>query len=351
MANTIDITATRTMIEAVQDIPPLPSFLKRTFFGGGEKHFLTEEVDFDYKKGTRKMAPFVARRVGGIPMERQGFVTKSIATPRISVDRVITVDDIKKRSMGEAVYSAKKPEERALEMEAQDYTELDEAISLSEEWECRQLLFEGKIVIKGETNSGDPEEMEVDYQFTNKEALTGSDRWTDPTADLIEQGVQWRKEIVAASGISPNIWLTDSETALMAVNHPNFRKHFDTRNYNFGTIEPQIKEPLLTFFGRIPILGADLFAYDASYVDPVTGQETPFIPKHTLLFASSTMPGQMYYGAITIMESTSNFYTAALPRVPIKFFDQDACTKTLRVQSRPLPMPRNVEGWAVRKVA
>ena len=351
MANTIDITATRTMIEAVRDVPPLPTFLKRTFFGGGERHFLTEEVDFDYMKGTRKMAPFVARRVGGIPMERQGFETKSITTPRISPDRIITIDDIKKRSMGEDVYSTKKPEERALEMEAQDYTDLDEAISLTEEWECRQLLLEGKIVIKGEANSGDPEEMEVDYKFTNKEALTGSDRWTDPSAEIIEQGVQWRKEIVSTSGISPNIWLTDSETALMAVNHPNFRKHFDTRNYNFGTIEPQIKEPLLTFFGRIPILGADLYAYDATYIDPETGDETPFIPKNTLLFASSLAPGQMYYGAITYMDNASNYHTVALPRVPLKFFDQDAGTKTLRVQSRPLPMPRNVDGWAVRVVA
>jgi hypothetical protein len=170
------------MIEAVRDIPPLPSFLKRTFFGAANRTFLTEEVDMDYKKGKRVMAPFVAPLVGGIPMDREGFETKTFAVPKISPERVVSVANLRKRTMGENVYSTKTPAQRAVELQAQDYTDLDEAISLTEEWMCQQLLFNGKIIVTGEANSGNPVEFSVDYKFTNKLALTGADLWTDADA-------------------------------------------------------------------------------------------------------------------------------------------------------------------------
>ncbi len=104
MSGTVSMERTRTMIEAVHDIPPLPSFLKRTFFPG-VRTFITEEVDFDYMKGVRRMAPFVAPLVGGIPMERGGFETKSFKMPRISPELPITEENINKRSMGEPISS------------------------------------------------------------------------------------------------------------------------------------------------------------------------------------------------------------------------------------------------------
>ena len=350
MAGMISIERTRTMIEAVRDIPPLPSFLKNTFFPG-RRTFLTEEVDFDYKKGVRQMAPFVAPMVGGIPLERAGYETKTFRTPRISPERPISTDQLRKRSMGEAVYSNKTPAERAVEMQAQDYTDLDEAISLREEWMCRQLLVEGKIVVKGLANSGDSVEMQIDYGFTNKETLTGTDLWTNAASDPMEQLIEWRKEIVSGSGISPNVLLMDSRTAMTLLNNAKFIKYYDVRRYNFGTIEPEIREPLLSYYGRIPIIGSELYAYDAMFKDPDTGVETPFIPENTVLLLSTTTPGSIYYGAITYMDNAGQYHTVALERVPLVYIDTDSSVSTLRTQSRPLPMPVNVDGWAVKVVA
>ncbi|GHV50399.1 hypothetical protein FACS1894216_02530 [Synergistales bacterium] len=349
MSNSIDISATRTMIAAIRDIPPLPTFLKRTFFSGS-KTFLTEDVDFDYMKGNHRMAPFVAPKVGGIPMDREGYETKSFTAPRVAPERVITTEDVSKRSMGEAVYSLKTPAERAVEMQAEDLAFLENSIALREEWMCRQLLFNGVIDIKGQTNSGDAVEMRVDYKFTNKEALTGTDLWTNAASNPMDQLVAWRRDIVSKAGISPNVLLMSSDTAMKLVNNAKFKAYYDIDKYNFGTIQPEIREPLLTFYGRVPIIGADLYAYDASYIDPGTKAVTPFVPDGTVLFASTVTPGSIYYGAVTYMDAASNYHTAALPRVPLVLFDQDSATKTLRLTSRPLPMPLNVEGWAVRKV-
>jgi hypothetical protein len=352
MSGVISIDETRTMIEAVRDIPPLPTFLRRTFFSGGDRTFLTEKIDFDYKKGNLAMAPFVAPLVGGIPMEREGFDTRTLAIPKIAPERVITVENLKARSMGESVYSSKTPAQRALELQAEDYDYLDRAISLREEWMCRQLLMEGKIEISGEINEGPPVKFSVDYKFTNKEVLAGADAWTNSAAKPIDQLVAWRKEIVENCGIDPNVLLMRSPTAMMLINHPNFQKYYDTLRYNFGNIEPYIKEPLVTFFGRIPIAGADIYAYDASFTDPVTKQITPFIPDNYVLFASTTTKGSMYYGAVTFLaDGSGSFVTVALPRVPQVFSDTDSSARTLRLTSRPLPMPVNVDGWIVGVVA
>ena len=351
MGNMISMEQTRTMIEAVKEIPPLPSFFKRTFFSGGNKTFITEDVDFDYKKGTRRLAPFVSPVVGGIPMERDGFETKTFTAPKISPERVITTENLKKRTMGEDVYSAKTPAQRALELQAEDYNFLDESISLTEEWMCRELLIKGAILAKGYANSGNYVEYNIDYNFTNRETLTGSDVWTNTAADPIAQMVAWRRDIIADSGISPNVVLMRSETAMTLLKHPKFKESFDILRYNLGIIEPEIKEPLVTYYGRIPLIGADLYSYDATFKDPASGEETPFIPNNTVIFASTVTKGSMYYGAITIMDNAGAYHTIALPRVPVLLFDQDSAVRTLRVSSRPIPMPVNVDGWAVKVVA
>jgi hypothetical protein len=350
MSGVISIDETRTMIEAVRDTPPLPTFLRRTFFGGGNRTFLTEHIDFDYYKGNLAMAPFVAPRVGGIPMEREGFETHTLKIPKISPERVITPDNLSNRGLGEAVYSSKTPEQRAIEMQAEDYNYLDRAISLREEWMCRELLFKGAIDIDGEAESGNKVEFHVDYRFTNRIALTGSSLWTNPSAKPFEQLMEWRKDIVEKSGIDPNVLLMRSETAMMLIDHPNFLKYHDIMRYNFGKIEPVIKEPLVRLFGHLPLVGADVYTYDASYMDPVTKAMTPFVPDNEVLFVSTTTQGRMFYGAVTYMAG-KEFQTVALPRVPQVFTDDYSSVRTLRLSARPLPMPVNVDGWAVRVVA
>ena len=47
---------TREMIEAIDQTPPVRSFLQRTFFPVSQTH-VTEVVEFDVRKGKRIMAP------------------------------------------------------------------------------------------------------------------------------------------------------------------------------------------------------------------------------------------------------------------------------------------------------
>ena len=50
-----DLT-TREMMEAIDQTPPVRTFLQKTFFPGEQTH-VTEKVEFDVRKGKRIMAP------------------------------------------------------------------------------------------------------------------------------------------------------------------------------------------------------------------------------------------------------------------------------------------------------
>ena len=58
MANVLDINQTKTWIAGFEKYFQPDNFLRKTFFGEVIP-FTTESVIMDYRKGTKKMAPFV----------------------------------------------------------------------------------------------------------------------------------------------------------------------------------------------------------------------------------------------------------------------------------------------------
>ncbi len=58
----INIYETRTMLQAIEMMKPVRTFLKDTFFSNVQTH-PTEHFDVDYYKGRRKMAPFVSPKL------------------------------------------------------------------------------------------------------------------------------------------------------------------------------------------------------------------------------------------------------------------------------------------------
>ena len=76
MANEVSIYEPRTMGRVVQKLPPVRTFFRSTFFRH-EETFTTKDVDVDFRKGSRKVAPFVSRLVGGKVVPNTGYQTKT----------------------------------------------------------------------------------------------------------------------------------------------------------------------------------------------------------------------------------------------------------------------------------
>lgn len=338
----INIYDTRTMLQAINLTKPVYTFLRDTFFPNVET-FVTENVDVDYKKGKRKMAPFVAPRIGGIVMDRQSFETRTLKTPKIAPERVITIDDINKRAMGESIYSTRTPEERAQELLATDIIELDDYITRREEWMCREILFTGKVIM-----SGDGFEQEVDYKFTNSTTLSGTDLWSDTTnSDPISDLKEWRLTVIQKTGKAPNICVMASGVVDAFLANTDVRALMDLQRVALGTIEPSVQSPALTYIGKLPSLGLEIYSYDEWYIDD-EGTEQPMIPAGKLLLGSTGMNKRLY-GAVTQIQGET-FITYEGMRIPKSWVDKENEVRKLRITSRPLPAPDDVDAWYVATV-
>ncbi|WP_421663638.1 major capsid protein [Lysinibacillus telephonicus] len=348
----VNLYQTRTMLPAIENMPHVPSFLRDTFFPRVKDiTVVTEKVELDYRKGKRKMAPFVAPRVGGITVTREGFTTTQITPPRIAPERPMTIDDISSRGMGEGVYSKKTPAQRQLELTAKDLEDLGSTIDRREEWMVAQLLFEGKVVMKGfaDNNLKNYIEQEIDYGFDNFDVLSGTDLWTDPASDPYEYLRKARLEVLQKGGIAPNIVILGQDAATALLENEKIKAMFDKLNMSFGVIQPQLKSDQVTFIGKLPGLGLELYTYDDWYLDD-DGNEHPFVPADKILMGHTEV-GHFIFGAVTQMEQeTRKFVTYEATRVPKFWADVNNDVAMTRLTTRPVPQPNNVDSWLVATV-
>ncbi len=332
---------TREMIEAIDQTPPVRSFLQRTFFPGDQTH-VTERVEFDVRKGKRIMAPFVSPRKGGKVITRQGWKTNQFTTPKIAPERALTVDDISKRAIGENIYSRRTPAEREDELLAKDFTDLEESIDRRKEWMCRQILFEGKVDVVDEEEGVD---VQIDFGFSNIVVLGDDEQWSLATVNPLPTLRGLRKKIIKCTGRATDIAIFSSDVIEDFISNPFIVKSMDVLNMKNVEIKPRVIDPALTFYGRIAELDLDIYTYDEWFLND-EGEEESIIPPGTVLLGHSDGEGQIEYGLVTQMED-KKFCSYEGKLVPKVWADENSEVKKIRLTSRPLPRPFDVESWAV----
>lgn len=336
------IYTTVEMMQAVEAARPCNNFLTRTFFSAPETH-VAEKIEADVRKRGRWMAPFVSPRRGGKVMTREGFVTKYIRTPKIAPERILTTDDITTRSIGENVYSRDTPEDRADKLLAKDLLELNEYIERRKEWEARQVILEGGFDVVDKDEGLD---IHVDYGFENKEILLGSDKWSDAASDPDSILLEKKLEILKESGINPNIMIGDAQTIRLYLNNPKVQRMANILNIKDADINPRVVDDNITYYGRIATLDLDIYSFDEWFMNEDTKKEEAMIPKGTIILANSNGIGKMHYGAVTQMEE-NGFRTYEAEIVPKYIIDDKNDTETLRLTSRPVPVPDDVSSWYI----
>ena len=334
---------TREMLEAIELRNPMKTFFADTFFKIHRTH-IAEKIEIDIKKSKRKLAPFVAPRKGGEILTREGYTTTTIVTPKIAPERILTIDDITKRGLGENIYSRKSPEERAAELLAEDLRELEKAIVDRTEWIAREILFKGKIDINDNDKGID---INIDFGFENKEVLSGDILWSNSSADIIGNLKNWRRTVIKKTGVAPNICIMGSDVADIFLKNEKVIKSMDILNLKNVIIEPRVVDPALTFLGRIAELDLDIYSYDEWFIND-EGQEESMVPMGNVLLANSNGIGSIEYGAVTQIESSEGgFVTYEGEIVPKHWADVDNNIEMLRLTSRPMPLPFDVSSWFI----
>lgn len=341
----------RTMGEVIRRNPPVKTFLKSTFFRK-VKTFVTPTVDVDFKKGSRKLAPFVSRKVGGKIVPNTGYYTKTYTPPLVSPEKVTTIDNLLKRAPGESITDGLSPADRAVRKMSEDFIDLDEMITRREEWMIAQALYTGKIPIVGEGVN-----EEIDFNFTHTESLTSTKKWNAKDADIIGDLRRWRKTVQVDGFVNPNIALVADDVVDVMLNNEKFKSLLDNKRYELAVIKPRELPSGATYIGTIALLGMDIYTYNEWYLDdwsnPAKPINQPLVPDGTVALLSTDADYAFYYGEVTLMKGSdenATFVTSTGARIPDTYTKRKPARRFLQLNSAPLPVPREVDSWFVAKV-
>lgn len=350
--NEVSIYDPRTMGRVVSKLPPVHTFFRSTFFRH-EETFVTESVDVDFVKGSRKVAPFVHRVIGGKTVPNTGYETKTYKPPLVAPDKITTIDDLLKRQAGENMYSGRTPAQRAILKMSADFKELRDMIARREELMCTQSIFTGAIPIIGEGLN----EI-IDFGFTNKEKITtAAKKWSNAASDKMGDLERWHKTVQKTGFTNCDMCIMADDVATAFINDEKVQKALDVKNYNLAVIQPKQLPDGVTYIGTIHRLGMDIYTYNEWYLDdwtdpdPKKATEKPMVPNGTLVMLSSKAEYSMYYGAITLVsEITGEFRTVEGKYVPDMWAKRKPARRFLQLQSAPLPVPHDVDSWFVAEV-
>lgn len=349
----LDLSDTLTLLTIAEQSFLPQTFVRDTFFPR-MLTFPTTDVKMEYKKGGRKLAPFVSSRGGSVNTSRDGFKITRYTPPMTAPARVTTADDLSKREFGESVISSRNPAERALSLRATDMSELMDMTTRRMEWMCTQALLYGKFDAAGKSEDGKLSILDtVTYSgWTQKQTLTtASDLWTAyTTADIWGNLSDMVKTVRHNSGRQPTVAFGSMKTVECIMKNKSIQDYLlvpNANNLSLLSIVPSVVSPDVTRFAYIPMLNLSIYAYDAIYTDDA-GTEQQFIPDGYFVVG---VPGRgmQLFGSITQLDQQNNWQTYEGKNVPKVWTDNAHDVEKIRMASKGVPNPEYIDDWYTLK--
>lgn len=336
---------TYILMAIMEEVVPETFFFRDRYFPTGEGDvFAADKVLTEYRKGDRKMAAFVSERIGDIPMDRIGYEIHEFQPAFVGVSRLLTVDELKKRGFGEALYANSTPAQRAARLQRDDLKDMDLRIRRREEWMAANTMLENACFIQ-------------EYVDAKTKGKALSVKFYDGTSDHIytpakpwENFAEMRADVIAMCrqlsyrGLPVVDLLLGTDTAEGVLQFPDLRELLDK---NSGIVTGSINEQLsgytgVVLMGRINFGGfwLNLISVDETYMDD-DNKTKPYFPVDAAMVTAPNC-GHIMYGQITQIDFGSTEYTSHPGiRVPKFTLNQDEDTRKLRLASRPLAAPKN----------
>lgn len=341
----IDLFDPRDMAQMLSQQKPPRTFVRDMFFPIRTPRD-TEYIDYDVEDHVRKLAPFTNPNLAGPAVDQTGFVTSTFTPPTVSQKMVTTAEQLMKRQPGEPVYGGLSPDERASQQLGRNLASLDNMITRREEWMCCKALWDGIITILGE---GVNKQVNFNRAAGNTIALmVAARRWDASTAKIEEDLNTWKNVVLKACGVAPNVAILGGDAADAFMSNSAMHTVLDTLRADLGQIDPANLPNGATYLGRFKRAGLDVYAYNEWFVDPVTLVETPMIGAKEVMLGSTLARTELLYGACPIASGTdggSGITLMAGTRVPDSWIQKEPAARIIKVTSRPLPVPIQVNAF------
>lgn len=345
---------THNLLMAVEQLHPPTTFLKDRYFptNGASDIFSTNDVLVEYRDGTKRVAPFVAPRKGGVTMLRSSYEVQRFEPPRVAPRRILTIDDLSKRGMGEALLSQHTPEMRQRALILKDAQELSEMITRREEAMAAEVMQTNACVMKhiaDDVDVYDEKYIKFFSENTNPAQYTPSGSWAKDYGGVVaDLGAMAR--LLTSRGLGATDLIVGADVADAVLANTEIQRLLDLKNYELGRIDPSVLGNGATHIATLNAKGRliNIICYDEEYTE---GSETkPYIdPKSVILTAPGA--GRTLYGAVSQVEQGDGlFHTYTGKRIPKYLSNAEGDTRTLTLTSCPLMIPNNKNPFIVAKV-
>lgn len=344
---------THNLLMAVEQLTPPTTFLRDRYFPTNDATdvFATNDVLVEYKDGSKRVAPFVAPRKGGVTILRSGYEVQRFEPPFVAPRRMLTIDDLNKRGFGEALLSQLTPEVRQRTLILKDAQELSDMISRREEVMAAEVMQTNACVMKHIADDADvADEKHIQFYTGDNEAVyTPSANWakdyTGIGADLAAMA-----RLLTKRGLPASELVVGADAADAILGNTEIQKLLDIKNYNAGRIDPATLPHGAAHIATLNVKGRliDVICYDEEYTE---GTETKSYidPKTVILTAPAA--GRTLYGAVSQVEQTDGlFHTYTGKRVPKYLSNAEGNTRSLTLSACPLLIPNNKNPFIVAKV-
>lgn len=344
-----NIYDTHHLLASVKQLPPLHTFLLDRYFptNAATDIFATTDVLVEYQKGSKKAAPFVAPRKGGVTIAREGYTMKSFTPSYIAPKRTLTIDDLKKRGFGEALYSELTPEQREGALTVGDLDELRNMIKRRKEAMAAEVIFNNSCIMHeyaDDLNTFEEKEVLFYDGEVNDAIYTPSKNWdtTEESGKQIIEDMAGMIRMLTSRGLPATEMLVAPDVAQVLLNNEWIIKLLHTNNYNIGGVDPATLPAGASKIARFNVYGRmiDILCYDETYED-VDGTVKPFIPAGKVAMTAPAA-GRTLHGAITQLEKADEqFHTHAGEYVPKYISNVGSDVREVRLASAPLCIPNN----------
>ena len=343
----MNIYETLTMLEAVKRMPVKGTFLRDRYFPTApEDIFETQKVVIDYEDEEKnRIAPFVLKHVGGIPVAREGYTTDMLEPPTIAPKRTLSIDQLDARIAGENIVGGLSPAERAAKYIASDIRYLNDRIDAAEEYMAAKVLTANEYTLDQYADKyGTTEKVQRTLKFytemSNPAVHTISTKWdqagSDPIGDIATMA-----ELLLKRGLPASDLIVGSVVADALLSNSKVLSLLDNRRYILtDELKPEELASGATFLVRLNAKGhlINVFSYTREYYDGST--DTPFIGAKQAVITAPGM-GRTVYGAVTqIDHETRDYETYAARRVPQVIVDEEAGTRSLIMRAKPILLPK-----------
>lgn len=336
----MNIFSTGVLVRVIADLPSPAPFILNSFFRD-EQTETSEEIHFDVDTGKPRISPFVSPLLPGKVVESRGYRTDTFKPAYVKDKRAFDPSRPLKRSIGEKIGGSLSPEQRIQALLASDLADQLQMLIRRQEVMAVEALRTGKITVTGD---GYPTTVvDFDRHADLTKTLTTTARWGESNVSPLADVQDWSMLVTQHSGAAANTVVMDVKAWKLFHADPAVQKLLD-RFRGKDQLNPTVTGSGGRYMGSTGDF--DIWVYTGWYVDPATGNLTPYLPDHTVIVTGPDLEGTRAYGAIR--DEAAGFQ--AMPYFPKSWVEDDPSVRFLLMQSAPLPVPYRVNASFCAKV-